>query len=830
MTDGEDRRRKHGDQAGPASPHLSRKLLQARLALAWEGFWAALWPLPVVLGLFLAFALFDLPQLIGGWWHAGVLFLFVAAASACAVSTLRRFRWPREREIQRRLERDSGLSHRPLAALTDTPALGGADGAALWAVHQRRLAAALRRLRVRPPRSPLPGIDRWAARAAILLVVVAGLGVAGDRAPERIARAVVPVLQAAPAVPGTIDVWMQPPDYTGRPPVYVRTDQPRLSIPAGTRLFARVGGGEEPPLLRIDAEDHTFDTAGPSSFAAERTISAGETISIVQDGDVLAHWAVDVIADMPPTATLTRAPSITQRQALRIDYGAKDDYGLAGLGAQLRLVDDGAEGEPGAVLELPIPSPGLRAREAAGSVYQDLTAHAWAGRDVEVRVVAVDGAGQRGESEAARVTLPERQFNHPVARLIIETRKRLADERGARSDVARRLDAISRMGEMFADDTVVHLSLSAAKWRLRRDQEANAIDAVRDLLWDTALRLEDGNLTLAERELRDAQQALMDALRRDASQEEIDRAIQRLWSAIQKFLDSMMAQAADQPPLTPEQIQQMQSLEAQDLREMLQRMRDLAQSGSKDAAMQMLAQLQNMLENLRAAQAMGQDGQAAQQMMQMMRELQEMARQQRGLLDQTFRDSQGGEGQRMPGGQMPGQQPGQPPGQQPGQGMQPGTGEGLSGQQERLRRMLGDLMRRLGEQSGDIPNALGRAERAMRDAVGSLEGGQPGEAVGPQSEALDQLQQAGRSMLEDMARQMGFGEPDGQQAGETNPQFDPLGRPPGGRGLDSRDVVIPTESDMQRARDIRDELYRRSGDRARPIFERDYIDRLLERF
>src|SRR3546814_20763789 len=86
----------------------------------------------------------------------------------------------------------------------------------------------------------------------------------------------------------------------------------------------------------------------------------------------------------------------------------------------------------------------------------------------------------------------------------------------------------------------------------------------------------------------------MEALQRNAPQEEIDRALNRLWAAIQKFLDSMMAQARDQPPLTPEQLRQMQSVEAQDLREMLQRMRELSQSGAKDAAIQMLAQLPNM--------------------------------------------------------------------------------------------------------------------------------------------------------------------------------------------------------------------------------------------
>ncbi len=812
-----------GDRSDPANQlqsRLSRKLRSARWALVWERAWSAVWPLPLLVGIFVAFALFDLPQRLGGWWHASTLALFGIAIAVSAAVSVRRFRWPLKSEVERRLERASGLRHRPLSTLFDRPAATDADGIALWGIHQRRLAARMRALKVGLPRSDWPKLDRWALRAAVLLVVVVSFGVAGDRSAERLARALVPVFQASAAIPTTVDLWIEPPAYTGLPPLFARSDAPLLRFPTGSKLLARVGGGDDVPRLVIDEEEALFETAGASSFAIEREIARGQVLTIVQDGEPLASWRVEIRPDQPPTAAHVRPPAVTQRQALRLDYRAEDDYGLAQLAVELRLAGDPGEPRDETVLRLALPAPGLRAKEATGSTYNDLTAHAWAGLDVDATVVAIDGAGQRGQSEPARVRLPERLFTHPVARLIIETRKRLADSREARSDVARRLDAIARMGELFDEDTVVHLGLASAMWRLRLDQDPQAIGSVRDLLWDTALRLEDGDLTMAERELRDAQQALMEALQRDAPQEEIDRAIQRLWAAIQKFMDSMMAQADDQPPLTPEQMQQLQSVEAQDLREMLQRMRDLSQSGAKDAAMQMLSQLQNMLENMRAARAMGQNGETAQQMMQMMRELQEMARQQRGLLDQTFRDAQQGPGQPMPGQPTPGQ-----PGMQPGE-----QGGGLPGQQEQLRRMLGDLMRRLGEQSGQIPNALGRAERAMRDAVGDLESGQPGQAVGPQSEALDQLQQAGRSMMEDMARQLGLGEPGGEQAGETDPRFDPLGRPPGGRGLDARDVVIPDEAEMQRARDIRDELYRRSGDRARPRYERDYIDRLLERF
>jgi hypothetical protein len=43
-------------------------------------------------------------------------------------------------------------------------------------------------------------------------------------------------------------------------------------------------------------------------------------------------------------------------------------------------------------------------------------------------------------------------------------------------------------------------------------------------------------------------------------------------------------------------------------------------------------------------------------------------------------------------------------------------------------------------------------------------------------------------------------------------------------------VQIPEQSDVQRAKQLIDELRRRAGDRARPKLERDYIDRLLKRF
>lgn len=122
----------------------------------------------------------------------------------------------------------------------------------------------------------------------------------------------------------------------------------------------------------------------------------------------------------------------------------------------------------------------------------------------------------------------------------------------------------------------------------------------------------------------------------------------------------------------------------------------------------------------------------------------------------------------------------------------------------------------------------------MNEAGQALQQGAPGQAVQNQSQALDQLQQGLQSMAEQMAQQM---MQQGMQAGTGRPQQgraqgrDPLGRPlPGTGPFNAENVEIPAEADLQRAREILDELRRRSGEQDRPKLERDYIDRLLDRF
>jgi hypothetical protein len=248
----------------------------------------------------------------------------------------------------------------------------------------------------------------------------------------------------------------------------------------------------------------------------------------------------------------------------------------------------------------------------------------------------------------------------------------------------------------------------------------------------------------------------------------------------------------------------MMSQSRDDLQRMLERARELSRTGARDAARELLSQLRSVLENLRAGVMSSAQRDSQRRGQQTLRELGDMMMRQQQLLDRSFQRSQPGAADRS----LPA----------------PSSDAGV---QEALRRALGEIMRQLGERGAEIPEALGQAELSMRSARDALSRNQNGPAIGPQTEALEQLRQGAGQVMQGMMGDLGM--EDGPGVGEND--VDPLGRPMQNTGTDSgSDVTVPDKASLQKAREILDELHRRSGQRTRPEDELDYIDRLLRRF
>jgi uncharacterized protein (TIGR02302 family) len=638
------------------------------------------------------------------------------------------------------------------------------------------------------------------------------LTVAGDDAPRRLAAGLLPNFFGPPGAPPTIDAWLSPPAYTGLPPVFltrengpVDTKAAPIKVPTGSTLVARVHGGQGVPALQLDGKTTPFEPVDEQNHQLSQVVRTGSELAVTQNGGALADWRIVVVPDLPPEIAFAEPPSATNRDALKLHYRASDDYGLAKISIEIRR--EGSDDK----LSQPLPLSALNPKTASESSFHDLTPHPWAGLKVTLTLVAEDAIGQQGRSDAVEFTLPSREFHHPVARALVELRRMLSTGERPQPVIAGALGAIAAAPGTFGEDLVVYLALATAQSRLQHASTPDTIASVQDLLWDTALRLDDGNLSLAERELRQAQKELMDALARNAPDEEIKRLMDRLQQALDNFLQAMAddAKRQDQDSMS-ELPPDAQVLTREELQRMMDRARDLARSGSRDAARNMLSQLQNLLENLRTGRVSRQPGQRSAE--RSMRELNDLLHRQQKLLDKTFRESMQGSRQRGQNGGGEGD-------------------EGMAGEQEQLRRRLNDLMQGLGEGSGDIPGALGRAERSMRDARDALGEGAPGRAVGPETEALDQLRQGVEQLRQQLANQNGEnGKGQARQGRAGAEKEDPLGRPMPGDWDEGDSTKVPDQADTQKSREILEELYRRSGDRRRPDPERQYLDRLLKRF
>jgi uncharacterized protein (TIGR02302 family) len=647
--------------------------------------------------------------------------------------------------------------------------------------------------------------------------------------------------------------------------------QPKLfDVPDRSVLIVRTSGkGLGAPTLDVFAEGSTErqhveakepeagkSTANHADIAEIRyELRSSAEIRVLAGGAELARWSFYVRPDKPPVIAMTKQPERTRRGSMKLTYKVEDDYGVVSAGVDVKrdrsadkpvdpnkawTIPDALKGPrppeeapPEITLRMPRPS------QKEAQTYIDFGPHPYAGREVIMTLEAKDIAGNIGHSKPIKLVLPQRIFQKPLARAVIEQRAKLMDDPRYAPLVKRAFEALTIEPEGFIDSTSVYLGLRAAIRSLDRDIDGQSMKGVTDDLWQLALRIEDGDLSDAEKALKDAQDKLAEALENNAPDSEVDQLMQELREALSKYVEQLSKNAQNQAP--PDGLdQQNQQMSQKDLDQMMKNLEDMTKAGSRDQAQQMLAQLRDLLERLQSGQMSKQQAERGQMMQKKLDELGGLVGRQQRLMDDTYKQnrkpatpggtmpgengqqqSQGRQGQGMPSQQGQNGQGGQG---QRGQKGQQGKGS-LSEQQQALKEELEKLRRELDE-LGAGRDEFNKARDAMDSAQKSLEQGDTSTALSDQSEALEKMREGAQKMAEGMAKG------GSSQYGENGEQpRDPLGRPQRFQGPDAgNSVKVPDEIDMQRARAILEELRRRLAQPARPTQELDYYERLLRRF
>jgi hypothetical protein len=364
-----------------------------------------------------------------------------------------------------------------------------------------------------------------------------------------------------------------------------------------------------------------------------------------------------------------------------------------------------------------------------------------------------------------------------------------------------------------------------AGFRYARDTLVNAAEieetaAAAQILWAIALRAEYGSSADAARALEQAQRALGEALARGDPPERIQRLMDALQEATRDYLQALVAEAQNQPQENRDDTEEQTEISGADIEDMLEEVERLAEDGQTAEAEQLLQELSRLLQNLEVRLAdgpganpngEGTEGGANDAI----RGLNKAMRDLEALAEDTQAAQQGGPGEGDQG--APGEEAGEAEGE-------PGLADRLVG----LRRDLEEARNAAGER-GDNAD-LEAADEALGEALDALREGDLEEAAAAQQRALERL----RAGTEQAAASSPQDESQPQQGEAAAPgATDPLGRQTQDAGASASEDggdALPADVERTRARDILDELRRRAQDQTRSQEERDYLQRLLDRF
>ena len=806
--------------------------------LTYLGLWAervaqACWPLFSLILCIMGTLLLTAPDL----WPSEAIWLSFSAIAGlglwCIWYIWARFAWPSLGQAWARL--DHSLPGGPLAALKDVQAIGRDDpeSAALWKAHLVRMHCWAAAAKGVGPDVQVAPQDPYALRYMALLIFSVGMIFGTSYALNSGPRASRGAVMSGPSW----ELWLQPPGYANLPTLYLNdVIGQRLSVPQNSMVIVRLYGYESKHVVDETISGRVENP--PSTAEQNQQFLVKQSGSLVILGLDEARWDLDVIADFPPEVEVVGEVDREDDGTFDLTFVASDDFGVtsgrAWVGLNLAEVDRryglavAPAPQPDIELSLPLAISGDRSNFIE-ILTENLSKHVWAHLPVSFVLEVEDLRGQLGLSASLEIELPARRFFDPLAKALTEQRRDLLWSENNRRRVAQILRAILQQPEQVFRDLEDGLSLTKIINQLENGTTREDLEASAELLWLLALEVEDGDLDQAAKKLARAQDKLAEAIRNGATREEITRLMEELRQAQREYFKEFAERnpPEDQPERVPKPDENIVSEDQ--LQEMMDRLQQLMEEGRMAEAQELLGEINRLMQNLQTSQGQsggeGQDGQDGGQ--QLMDDLANSLRQQQGLSDQTFRDLQN-----------------------PGQGQDGGAGEGakppqddgsLAQRQKKLQRELDYQKRNLpgaGTEPGqEARRALDEAGRAMERAAEGLEAGNLPGALDNQSEAIDALREGMRSLGQTLAEQQSQGQganPNEQRSqGEAQDRAngDPLGRDAGGKGkLGAGEPMVPQAELRLRSQELMDEIRRRSGALNRSDEEREYLQRLLDRF
>ena len=759
--------------------------------------------------------LFGVWSFFGVVWHTLIILFYTVILIFVLNQLIKNIKYYNRNKTLLWIESKNFKTTTPLTALEDSPA-NVYYNKQIWFLHKSSVKANLKNINFILPNISFTKYDPLYIRYLLFLFI--SLAFFWSYKNNKIYENIFGWTNYSPYIVQDsyfeLKAWYKPPEYTKLKekliPIQKKNENLRVEeiVPIKSELKVFIKSNKK--------KFSVIDSGKPLEVKKNEKNNYEFSLLLDEDKNVIINYAnkehlvfdLLVVKDQEPKIEILSAPNVVNESSLSFISKTTDDYGIKKIILNInRPLSFKHFEEEYLSFNLYLNEAVQQNTKLVESYfYKYLADIIWAGSDTYIEIIASDFINQSIKF-SDRIKIPKKKFNNKTANEILKIREKLAKNKishnEGKEDFSQLFDANQyllnndNIRVIYRETLNLFNRTNTIKFSLKNELFKN--------LYILAEVIDEGEFYQAKKNLEQVEQSLFDSVKQNDT-EKVSTNVNKLKEKIESLLDLENDQNSKNNfnNLNSENIKD-------EIEELAQQIEDLLKTGSKEGVDEKIQKLKQLSENIKNPNSNKELEDKQKQKQEFINKLSELLNEQEKVMEETFnRAAERGKFEQSSEGS---------------------GGKSPKEKQEELRNTLGNVIREIGASENEIPQDLGRADRAMRQASRDLENGRPDEASNAQGRAVEMIQRSINKINsnEYMSKSPEFAdkgkENDNNKEKEylaDNQNIEYQGTSSGGN------IELPSEKNIKNASKIADELYSRFNEENRSLKDKQHIKNLLD--
>ena len=714
------------------------------------------------------------------------------------------------------LEKKNFKDINPFSAIKDKP-VGRNFNSSMWRAHIQQTQTNVRNLIFYYPKVSFETVDPLKIRVLFILFFLLSVfwGYSNKVIEKNLTKLFEVNLEKKDEFTEKFNmlIWAKPPIYTGLPQKNIdlskllSENKKNILLPFGSEIIIKTYGSHSNAIKMMFGKENKYEFKKGVNVDLSYKLEKSQKIKF--EIDQLQHYEayLKVIDDKKPVVKFISSPEIVNGVSLKFLTESQDDYGIVNAVVAFskpKSFDHFLEDE--LIYDLNFFKDDNN-KTIKNLFFKNLSSHIWAGSKATLKVTVYDDLKQEA-SIATKITLPEKDFSSLIAKNIIDTRADLAKKNISPNKARAVIEKLFTESKKLLPNDMISKKYQEALLNLNKVKELplSYSNRLYSSLWELALAVEEGSFFSVKKNLEQIEQNLFDSINQRET-EKISANIEDFKESVQSLLDIDNEDGENYLSNNEKN---------KDYRDQINKaakdLEDLLKTGTKENLSEKIQELRQLTDSIKNPKKMSKNEiLKEQQKKDFINKLSELLNQQEMIMEESFNEAAN-------------------------RGKFKQSSEGSGGRtskekQDNLRNTLGNIMRDIGESENEIPQELGRADRAMRQATRELENGRPDQASNAQGRATEMIRRAMNRMRDDNNKKLSklSSEDMNIKSSEKEINFSEADNDLEYQGTALGGTVeIPKSVQIQKAQKIAKELYSRYNQKERSKKEKEYIKSLLD--